>query len=157
MKVLFLDIDGVLHTAGSITFWKKHGIILEPKFDIMACHALQWILTNLPETKIVISSTWRKMHTMNDLKNILNVNGVDGDRIIGITPTIKSPFADERSKEISEWLSQHEVDDYVIIDDIQVLDHGDHLVWVDSYVGLTFRDAANIYKKFGGEYPVFLL
>ena len=116
MKVLFLDFDGVLNSAASFLWEKrKKTVYIAGTLSPINCSNLQYILENDSSIKIVISSTWRKIHTMVELQNILNSYGVEAARIIGKTPVL---FSGHRGREIRQWLDENpNVTQYVILDD----------------------------------------
>ena len=98
MKVIFLDVDGVLNTIYSqsiLHICKKKA---------------RWIKNLCRETGavIVVSSTWRlHEHAYEKLKNEF------GELIIGSTPKINS----DRGTQIKMWLDENNVTSYVIVDD----------------------------------------
>jgi len=71
---LFLDFDGVLHP--------------EPCFDRsrLFCQlpVLEAVLRDFPEVDIVISSSWRELLHLDDLKSLFS--GDIAWRIVGVTP-----------------------------------------------------------------------
>lgn len=146
MKVLFLDIDGVLNSRQGVLWHKrvkglKGSIFIDHRFwDPLAANNLLYILDKLPELKIVISSTWRVMHSMQEMKNFLEPLGVKPNKIIDFTPDLG---AVERGLEIQKWLDDHpEVKEFVILDDNSDMAHLKHkLVKTDEWHGLTLRDA----------------
>ena len=137
MKVIFLDIDGVLN---SIAFDRErtseHGNIDETRLPL-----LKQILDETGAL-IVLSSSWRKHW---DKESSLCDNlGVEINSIFGIydiaiydkTPQLQS---NDRAEEIRWWLSQNEmVKSFVILDDIAFgwgLDLQDHLVKTNCRIG----------------------
>jgi hypothetical protein len=102
MKIIFLDIDGVLNCQK--TTERFHGFVsIDPKL----VKRLNRILKET-DAKIVLSSTWRLFE---DNKEILEKTGI---KYIDVTPS----FHGLRGEEINDWLSKHpEVDRYVILDD----------------------------------------
>jgi len=111
MKVLFLDIDGVLNCD---TTKEKLG----PDFGIYAAFMgldarlvamLKEWLARFPEVKVVLSSTWRLDERMAaEVKR----QGID---FIDMTKNLKN-----RAIEVDEWLNRHpEVTHYAILDDIR--------------------------------------
>jgi len=126
MKVLFLDIDGVLNNFQSRNFGET--------FNVSACKNLNSLLKKVPELKIVVSSAWR-MHGLAYMKKVLKGNGIDPDRIVDITGNEQG----ERGHQIQCWLDRNPgVTGMVIIDDES--DMGalkDKLVKTSSYIGLT--------------------
>jgi len=69
MKVIFLDIDGVLASLDHI---RSLSLVKEPNpdsygysFDPRCVRNLQYILNCVPDARIVISSSWKSMGVMN--------------------------------------------------------------------------------------------
>lgn len=131
MKVLFLDVDGVLNMHGSGGYMALNRKRMQ-------------LLQNIIEDTgaiIVLSSTWRN-HTdaMKKLSRNLKYRGL---KIHDITPQFGVSKDGERyyrGHEIQDWLDRHpEVEQYVILDD-----DGDMLdsqlrnfVQTDGTIGLT--------------------
>ena len=135
MKVIFLDIDGVLNVESYITavfdICKREGIEphshLRDEFGNHFCpltiRYLEWIIES-HDAKIVITSTWR-MSGIQWIKDLWESRKRPGE-IVGIT-SITRTFKNEelslkekaeRGKEIKLYLEQHpEITNYVIIDD----------------------------------------
>jgi len=137
MKVVFLDIDGVLvpqhakkYTNGSQER-DQFGLL----FNGYCVDNLEWLCRE-SDAKVVISSTWR-LDRMPDwtpekglrqMQQLFRHRCVDVD-IIGVTPDVarlidNGPLAGllweaaERGHEIQDWLNAHsEVTHYVILDD----------------------------------------
>lgn len=100
MRVLFLDFDGVLHPATSIGPLSTHWCWLPVLAEILAPH---------DNVRIVVHSTWREDHNVDELRELLF--GV-GERVIGSTPE------GGRLESIERWLEEHpDVTDYRILDD----------------------------------------
>lgn len=133
MKVIFLDIDGVLNHCSTPPAVPRAGeslpIPIAP--ECMAC-----LNRLIAETgaKVVISSSWRKFAGWQDLGPALVRHGLVAD-VIDETPDLVNdpvwlerwrareggPFMYERLErgwEIREWLTTHpEVAEFVILDD----------------------------------------
>ena len=139
MRVVFLDIDGVLnHSATrhnvSPTTTEPLPIPIEP-----ACMARLNQLIAETSAKIVISSSWRLFARWQDLGPALVRHGLVAE-VIGETPDLPNntawlanwqvrkgtPFEFdrlERGWEIAEWLAAHpEVTAFVILDDVSDMD-----------------------------------
>lgn len=102
MKVLFLDVDGVLNSSDSTNFKNN----LYPVDDWM-CFLVGRIQLNT-DCAIVVSSSWRHdPRGMETIRAKFN-NVID-----------KTPYADGcRGDEIKAWLDAHpEVEKYAILDD----------------------------------------
>jgi hypothetical protein len=115
MNIIFLDIDGVMRTYESDCYWSQK--LGEPIPDMYKRHfspdALENLnyITLLTGSKIVITSTWRLFYTLTELKSLFRERGFRGD-IIGVTGV-----CDTRGEEIVEWLNEHRIDNFVVIDD----------------------------------------
>ena len=124
MKVVFLDIDGVLNDAITTMDLMDD----KPKKDHLDC--LKAII-DATGAKIVLSSTWRLFPSArNDVKNAL--------RNVGLEFIDKTKELRDRASEIQEWLSRHpEVEKFVILDDEEISGKfPDNLVQTTFYQGL---------------------
>lgn len=119
MKVLFLDIDGVLN---SHDFWKRCkelGVVPDDKVDPLAVERLNR-LTDETGAKIVVSSTWRLPYVWSkklySLIGRLQKLGITGE-IVGMTPDHCKAYG--RGGEIQDWMDncQTQIDSFVILDD----------------------------------------
>jgi hypothetical protein len=161
MKVIFLDIDGVLNVEVFINaFWMicKIGKLSRPeakqlfkvemrdKYGNLFCpttiNALKYLIEETG-AKIVISSTWRAsgLKIMQEMWKHRELPG----EIIDITPFSESR---ERGYEIEEWLKHNPVDNYVIIDDDRDMlpEQQDSFVKTDPIYGLTLSKALDCIK-----------
>lgn len=110
MKVIFLDIDGVLNNH------QTKGMI-----DNECLENLLHIIKNT-DAKVVISSSWKDEITFAEEKHAVSswldtlINNSEL-HIIDKTPDIDE---DNREKEIIAWINEHETEikSFVIIDDI---------------------------------------
>lgn len=119
-------------------------------FDPIACSNLQYILEELSDVQVVISSTWRKHKNLAALQKIFENNNILSDRMIGTTPVSEEGY---RGKEIETYLKEHpEITKFVIIDDdSDMKPYMDRLVKVDSRNGFTFTDAERVIEMLGGK------
>lgn len=114
MRVIFLDIDGVLNSP---CYFKKcledgRKDAYQYTFDPDCVKYLNMI-TDTTGAKIVISSSWRKTSTIEELKKKFNEQGVTGE-IIDFTPKTDLP----RGQEIVNWLEGNShIEGFVILDD----------------------------------------
>lgn len=154
MKILFLDIDGVLNSVSSFIYNNRLNLLgLNKDFSHeslcpIACSNLQYVLEECPDVNLVISSTWRKFNTFEELKEKLDKCHVCADRIVGITPVDEDRY---RGNEIQKYLSAHpEVTDFVILDDDSDMEpFMDKLVKADSRNGFLFTDAEKVIEMLG--------
>lgn len=144
MKVIFLDIDGVLNNEGYTLM--LHDRLLgreqylqllrdlgEMPFDYRSCILLQKLIHET-KAKIVLSSTWRLSNT--HIEGIKKYAGID---IMDKTPRLDTI----RGREIQQYLNSHtEIENYVIIDDdSDMLDEQmSHFVKCDGKVGFTDKE-----------------
>lgn len=124
MKVIFLDIDGVLNSEEFFTIrtqncrydeYRKAGY--DTKMSRALCNLDGLPIANLnflisqTGAKIVVSSTWRSEDPW--LQEVFSVVGIPS--YIDITPYTSTRH---RGTEIQQWLDKHpEVENYVILDD----------------------------------------
>lgn len=106
MKLIFLDIDGVIATKK--TYRESGWYSGEPLKDssVLFCDKrislLRGYLELHPDVKVVISSSWRLLFERNKLIEMLGKHGFPMDRIIGFTPDSKSGY---RGDEIKAYLT----------------------------------------------------
>ena len=147
MKVVFLDIDGVLNNVASAA----EGIDILPEKVILVRRLCQ-----VTGASIVLSSSWRILFDIEFLRDLLYHTGLRqrwaGDKpveVIGVTPRLDQI----RGIEIQKWLDDHQVTDYVIIDDdsdmleIQMV----NFIKTDNNIGLTSRDVDRAIEILGVE------
>lgn len=116
MKVVFLDIDGVVNNL-YITEDLQPVYFTEHNKRVSNTQAVRWLARLCLEfdAKIVISSTWRHAG-IEVCRECLYNSGLPPEvEIIDFTPTY---YGEQRGKEIYDWLHCHpEVDKFVILDD----------------------------------------
>lgn len=159
MRVIFLDIDGVLNSeAYARTLEEKHRQLghtsevpcgcfkLFSHIDRDAVSRLNRLVAET-SAKIVVISTWRKKFGVPELQALLVDHGLVGEVIATTpdgyrTPELRQGLAPDarifRGHEIDFWLQQHpEVDGFVILDDdSDMVMHGNRLVQTDCEEGL---------------------
>lgn len=148
-KVLFLDVDGVLHPAGG------------PEVFAANCvHQLQRIVRETG-AEVVLSTSWRVVPDYKDAL-VAHMGKWGLDRPIDSTPVSppsmqsKPPSASVRAVEIVSWLNSnsHHVDfpRWVAIDDLDMSTQLDpHMVVTDKNVGLTVQHAEVAIRKLNSE------
>jgi hypothetical protein len=128
MKLIFLDIDGVLNSDRFFAEAQpaRWGI---GHIDPGAVGRVEE-LARRTGAHIVISSAWRHAYPVADLRVILRVAGLEA-RIVGATPDLDDGGPDGlvRAAEITAWLEGHAlraehgfaelVERYVILDDLE--------------------------------------
>lgn len=157
MRVLFLDIDGVLndHT------WLPEVLCGQIHGDCV--YELNRVL-RATDARLVLSSAWRYLFyrgemTLQGLEWLLRSHGVLANRLVGITrrdTMVRGPYSgkpaewpldDERGQQITDWLCQHGghhgVTRYAVVDDLDpgITAAGHPFVRTDGRRGLMPADA----------------
>lgn len=142
MRIIFLDIDGVLN---SNTFFNNNDNSVE--IDDIFIKRLVKLYNYYPDTKIVLSSYWRCLDNNDELKQYfyskMKENNLD---IIDETPLYypkTETLINNRPIEIKLWLDNHlDINKWVSIEDDFLYDHyekeygkqfADHLVTTFFY------------------------
>jgi hypothetical protein len=155
MKIIFLDIDGVLNSMDSMK--RKKGIFFDDNPDEVHIGHLNHIIEETG-AKVVISSTWRKGTGAIYLWRLLDQCGFKG-KVLGTTPDT----GDIRGNEIRCWMDRYNnrrdwklnrdqedfdpIESFVILDDDS--DMGDllqYLVRCDGEKGLLEKEAEQAIK-----------
>ena len=162
MKVIFLDIDGVLNSVDymNVLHMLKHGVgdkSVETSdhhgqlFDPRCVKFLDYIV-QMTGAKIVITSTWRRagLKAMQDLWDERDLPGeviavtcssyeVDGEIID------RNPYQGRqgvcRGHEIQQWLNDNKLESYVILDDDSDMLPDQHFVKCNGRYGIDFHVA----------------
>lgn len=137
MKIIFLDIDGVLNSyqewvpvaerMKSDLVWDLHD--LTPKY----IERLNEIIEKT-DAKIVISSSWRLQYSPHEIEDMLIFRGFKGSVIDEIPLIAESGWMEQkprlekielngvinadRGDEIQYWLNHNQVSNFIILDDI---------------------------------------
>jgi len=112
MKVIFLDVDGVLNSAEGY-HRDKLGYVHYLQRECM--DRLSRIAEALPDVKFVLSSSWRFSTPYPDFRRLLVANKVYVN-LVSQTPLVT--LSGSRGVEIGRWLKENPgVKDFVILDD----------------------------------------
>lgn len=121
MKIIFLDIDGVLNYASWNTHLEEKLVMADQSWwsemiDPTCVECLNQIVKDVG-AKVVLSSTWRLYHDIETMAEILEGKGFVGE-IIGRTPARLS--SQSRGGEIQSWLNscEEDVTTFAILDDL---------------------------------------
>jgi hypothetical protein len=111
VRVLFLDIDGVLNRRG---FQPQETVGLrswiEPELAVRLCEVLRAI-----NAEIVLASDWRLNRELMELRDELHAAGIDVS-LRGATPSLEGQ---PRWREVEAWMVEHNMarESVAIIDD----------------------------------------
>lgn len=116
MKVIFLDVDGVLNSGEGL---KQHinnngfnGLLEYSEIEDKPLKLLQEIIEKT-SAKIVVSSSWKNNKRLYEkLERRMKDCGME---IYDITPSIG--IENRKGYEIKRWLDNNEVENFVILDD----------------------------------------
>ena len=159
--VVFLDIDGVLtsykETPGSYLTHSTDEYGISPS----CIKALKQVIQK-KDAEIVISSSWRKVgySKFGELNGhkipnpLLQLKKELGSKIIGLADSACS-----KVEAVARWLDEHDVDEFVVLDD-DINEHfQDELAYGIAYhyfktepkTGLTRNDISKVLQKFLGK------
>ena len=141
IKVLFLDVDGVLNSYNGLIKRGGQGLM-----DIYIEHEkLLEDLVDRTEVKIVLSSTWRLGKSIDQIRSFFRFKTLQ-EAIIDKTPDHLKLYNFEgkdtsRGTEIQEWLvtKGSNVEDFIILDDNDdMCPYMDKLIQTDFNYGFTY-------------------
>lgn len=143
MRVLFLDIDGVLNSTRTCVAHGgyPHELTHTEAFDWVAIKLLQR-LCDSSGVQVVLSSAWRLTHDYKDVAKAFDLP------IIDRTPSLLGCRGDE----IQHWLDNHvEVTNYAILDDDpDMLESQEpHFIHTRGSEGMTWADFSRLCQIFG--------
>ena len=154
MRVLFLDVDGVLNT---------HDCCPEAMCGQIHRDKMQLLNDVLRVTgaSVVLSSAWRYiLHrgecTLRGMEWLLRSHGMIAGRLLDVTAADTMmprewngemqlwPVENERGQQISAWLEKNQVERYAVVDDLDlgIRGAGHPFVQTEGTVGLTTLGAA---------------
>lgn len=154
MKLLFLDIDGVLNSHQ--WYRKNTSIVLWSKRELNEINPTALFLlkdfVELYNIKIIISSSWRIIMTYIEIKDMFKRLGWEDAPIIGATPIFNS-VGSIRGHEIDKFLKEFKtkVNQYVILDDSSDMTQKQkqkHFVQTDWAYGLQDKHINLLKEKF---------
>ena len=127
MKLLFLDIDGVMTTdEGTINNEKLYS------FSSSCVEVLNKILST-NNVRIILTSSWRTVFDVEKQCRIFKENGV----VQLPMGQIKDLGYKYRNLEIKSYLENRKVEGFVILDDMQIDGFDDNFILIDPRNGLS--------------------
>jgi hypothetical protein len=110
MRVIFLEVDGVLHPASASIRFSLAGSV---KTNAQALWLFRWawilddLLAPYPDVGLIVHSSWRVFLSENELQGLL---GPVARRFLGTTPR------GARWESIASVLASSDIEDYLILD-----------------------------------------
>lgn len=144
LKVLFLDLDGVLNSHRSVIAFggMPRGVMDQARWDTVAVGLVRG-LCEAGGISIVLSSSWRILHNFADVGAVLDLP------IVGATPRLLGC----RGNEIAAWMIDHPepIDAYAILDDDADMlpDQLGRFVQVSGFEGLSWANFTALCGLFG--------
>jgi hypothetical protein len=130
--LLMLDFDGVVHSLFS--YYDNHGL-----FDRL--HYVEAILREMPNVKVVISSSWARKYDLVTLKKRF---AEDVRKQVAYAITKQS---NNRHNDVKNFLQSYGLHyPWIAVDDMAKYNDTDPVVWTDWRTGLTDQ-TAKILKK----------
>jgi len=129
VKVVFLDIDGVLNSQAH---FRMRNAGRESRGEPLVVDMSQWKIEAIDPVAVrrlnrlheatgcvyVLSSTWRILESLDDMQALLEHHGFTGRLIDKTTHDDLGDHTNQRGLQCAEWLSRHpEVTGFVCIDD----------------------------------------
>lgn len=143
MKIIFLDMDGVLCTYRASQAVRETGMMTY--LDPIAVKLVERLVVD-NSAKIVISSTWRRFKNRKEMEEVFKCAG---SSIIAdaFHETWCTPENSSRGFEINTWLTMateqrgESIEKYVILDDHDdfMAEQQEFFVQCDQYDGIGFR------------------
>lgn len=154
MKIIFLDIDGVLNSARTQETFRDYVFVSDDKVMLLK------ELVEQTDAKIVLSSSWREGWALKD--KYPKCRHVDVELYEALCDKLAqydlklfdyTGKGRMRGLEIDEWLKREhdeKIESFVILDDMDETDfwpHSSHLVQTDISKGLTKKCVEMAIKK----------
>jgi hypothetical protein len=164
MKILFLDIDGVLNSYQSARMlhhirrneketpeYIQRFLLEKEGLDVcpLAISNLEYLLEEVKELKIVLSSTWRLGLDLKGIKKLFPMSELIRERIIDSTPCLRSDC--QRGDEIKRWLinTSYRVRKFAVLDDDSDMKAvEDDFFHVNHKVGLDYIMVESLIRHF---------
>ncbi|MDI9337655.1 MAG: HAD domain-containing protein [Alphaproteobacteria bacterium] len=132
LKIIFLDIDGVLVPLGSshnsLDQWYDDSAY---PFNVDCVIVLNEILEKT-RAEIVLISTWQFMYDLETLQDIFKFNRVES---LPIDST--KDYGNDKIEEVLNYIRDNDIENYVVLDDKDLSKLGTHFIQIDGTTGLT--------------------
>jgi len=147
MKLIFLDIDGVLNSVNSDIVNEDSSSPSGLSKD--AIHLVKYVCDHT-NAKIVISSSWQVYGTHEWFCGLFEAYGWKQPPILDVSGEKHSHRGENVKHNLTTWTG---ITDYVCIDDETDFYDDQPLVKVDSVIGFTIKNAIKCIEILGNDYP----
>jgi hypothetical protein len=138
-KVLILDFDGVLNNEPFLRHQKNHPS--EARFfDPKNIDSLNTLVEAIKFDQIVVSSSWKKNRTIEDLRRLLSSEEFAFASLVSDV----TPDCDSREDEIAKWIEAADIEEYLVLDDMRLQGFQHHFYRTDPQKGLSQDDVSQI-------------
>jgi Swiss Army Knife RNA repair-like protein len=147
MKIIFLDFDGVLNSFDTLRradSYYAHPNWHDTHIDPIMVSRLNDLLER-SGAHVVISSSWRNIYDLEELKSILSRRGLEEkflDRFVDVTPTLDT----HRGEEIQAWFEGHPASGFSlvergeVVENFVIIDDDNDMLHLKSYLVQTSLD-----------------
>ena len=150
MKIVFVDIDGVLHGDKWLfeTYsnnWPSLERENDHKWFQKECVDRLNSITEKGNARIIIHSSWRHFRTQDELTELFKKVGITG-RVLGVTE------GQVRHRSIESCLLDNpEIEKFVVLDDLASAWNGPELIHIDAVFGLQDSHIKEALKILNGQ------
>ena len=161
MRIIFLDIDGVLNTSVNTFKVRVHNedvhFYIDLKILLKELKEL-FIYCNNKNVRIMLTSLNalnKDRDVFNDLFRKLFKECLDYEYVSNIIIDVVAGFNVDRGVLIQKAIDRYCIDNFVIVDDdiydIEPYFTLDHIIKIDKQKGITMQDIISVIKYFDGE------
>jgi hypothetical protein len=155
MKIIFLDVDGVLNSVRSMIAWYpeykaswtnyggQDSGVLRNHIDPMAVKLLNRLTDLNPDLKYVISSSHRIGRSLEELQDHIASLGITGEVIDMTGRDPKGHRGNEIRDWMADWAGEWGVVNYAILDDDSDMTEAQklyHFVHTDNEYGFSYKN-----------------
>lgn len=140
-KILFIDHEHLLQSETSESFLKKNKKISEivgHNFCPYSVINLEYLLSEVLDLKIVITGKYRLDKSRKDIRDLFLFSKIIHSRLLDETPMVAKSSC--KGDEISKWLSEYNPDEFLIIDDPNLINFKNHNHLKDNFISISRLD-----------------
>jgi len=156
VKILFLDIDGVLNSRQSLLAFDAKYDSPENEFaDIKGFNPVSMKLLericNQFDYSVYVHSSWARKVTASRFEAMFQYHECN------VSTLAPAQYVGDRVSRITAGLDRYGPEEYVILDDADLSPFGANAIRVDASVGLDWYTYVKVCKLNGAEPPLILL